>query len=132
MDMISEDEGVELSRTASGRRDHGPAFLYRLVTGYRHGRSLAIWCAKNALVPQRTLSRGESIFRSHLLYKAHTEHNVAADILHVFLNQGFLPPKMTDFKRREIEYCEKVVRTLVTINPQQDLTAVRQFVNSIT
>lgn len=55
MDIIPEDQAIDSVRAA----DHEPTFLYRLVPGYRQkGRSLAIWCAKNALVPERTLSRG--------------------------------------------------------------------------
>jgi hypothetical protein len=55
MDIIPEDQAADSFRAA----DHGPTFLYRLVPGYRQqGQSLALWCAKNALVPERTLSRG--------------------------------------------------------------------------
>jgi hypothetical protein len=59
MDILNEDSGTEHSAVGRGESNiNGPTVLYRVVQGYRHGQSLALWCAKNALVPQRTLSRG--------------------------------------------------------------------------
>lgn len=65
MDMIYEDR---LSDHCSGIEEienWAPTFLYRVIPGRRrNGRSLAIWCAKSALVPQKTLTRGLTLFKS--------------------------------------------------------------------
>ncbi|KAI8576992.1 hypothetical protein K450DRAFT_274165 [Umbelopsis ramanniana AG] len=114
MDMICEEKFLDHCRNADEIENWAPTFLYRVIPGRRHnGRSLAIWCAKNALVPQRTLTR-------------------AAEILSVFLKQGFLPQEMTAFKKREIKYCENTVRTLVTTNTRDTSAEVlRQFIQSL-
>ncbi|KAH8548946.1 muts domain V-domain-containing protein [Umbelopsis sp. PMI_123] len=113
MDIIYEEQLLDQYTSIEEIGKQGPTFLYRVVPGRRPGRSFAIWCAKNAMVPQRTLSR-------------------ATEILSILLKQGFLPQEMTAFQKREIEYSENMIRTLVTTDTREtSAEELRQFLHSL-
>jgi hypothetical protein len=64
MDMICEERLLDHCNSADEIENWAPTFLYRVIPGRRrNGRSLAIWCAKNALVPQKTLTRGMPLLK---------------------------------------------------------------------
>lgn len=64
MDMIYEERLLDHCSSAEEIENWAPTFLYRVIPGRRrNGRSLAIWCAKSALVPQKTLTRGMTLFK---------------------------------------------------------------------
>lgn len=61
MEILDECQEVESeeSNDVESLFANKPTVLYRVIPGLRHKQSLALWCAKTALIPINTLSRGK-------------------------------------------------------------------------